>query len=904
MKKRYILCICIVVVLIVTTVLVFFLKKDTVPVNKYSGSFCTGEWYGEDVVLKPINNVLYVYDIKTQTSSPLCCAPNCKHDTESCVAIPPQHGVGWIGAFIYNDQLVELFATGNYTEVYMANKDGSERKRVAYTDEYMIFSSVSYVMNNDHLYFIAVNDEFVEETNEVSSKYYLSEYDISNQKFSIIYKFDNNKLKYIRSINIVDDTFYFHMNYNEKNGFFSLNDDELSFIDINKEYTEPISICGDKAYYHSFGDKNYDEPKYIIEYDLIKNKSREISECSEYIVSEIINVNDNLLYTADNTVDGVFDPENIKSIQCVNKDNKIIKCITNTKDYNYSLITSVGDTVFLLRAVNEGWSDKQNICYINIDDLLNGDASKIKVIENCDEIIKTQSQDIVSDSEYETDNSDNDENSIGDNDNNTKTPELKSTDTLCSFDVEPEKIDESLFSGKTKLVWALTDVGNDKAHIQNEVNKYLDEKGYDFAVEFIQHPEIIFDDSGNDLIDPMLSFYKESVKNGEQIDLISTGGAYDIEGLQKIDGTYCMFTDQDLLIPLNEYFNTDLGKKMYNTYPEWYWKTLSDENGNIYGRGFSYLGASTLGIALNKEIIDLYGMDLSDYNNTLEGLDEWVEKTYEMIKRPLILIEDSEESYEGLVGYIKNTGIYFNTETNSFDNIYENPKTIEHLKLLENYIQKGYMTNKSTEDSIETSAAIIQQIIPSYKYAEDAILLEMPYTKRDSINFAQGITNSCKNPDKAFELLALCTVDKALIDILYNGTEGRNYLVNDDGVVVRNLKSNAFSDWQESPANYLLASINALENVKKLETYSNISEKTKVDPLKGFKPYTNNIKKELDKCAEIYQKGYRLFYASYGEYDTLDSALEDINKQLHDAGIDDVVTELNKQYQQYLEDKK
>ncbi len=107
------------------------------------------------------------------------------------------------------------------------------------------------------------------------------------------------------------------------------------------------------------------------------------------------------------------------------------------------------------------------------------------------------------------------------------------------------------------------------------MNKYLDEKGYDFAVKFIHHEEVKIKGDGSEERELMRDYYKNALQSGEQIDIISSGAGF--------DGAYSYneFVKNGYFIPLNEYFDSELGKKMYQAYPEWFWQTLSDEQGQI-----------------------------------------------------------------------------------------------------------------------------------------------------------------------------------------------------------------------------------------------------------------------------------------------------------------------------------
>ena len=467
---------------------------------------------------------------------------------------------------------------------------------------------------------------------------------------------------------------------------------------------------------------------------------------------------------------------------------------------------------------------------------------------------------------------------------------------LFHFDLETE--DESFFENKTKLVWALTESSNDKNHIQNEVNKYLDEKGYDFAVKFIHHEEVKIKGDGSEERELMRDYYKNALQSGEQIDIISSGAGF--------DGAYSYneFVKNGYFIPLNEFFDSELGKKMYQAYPEWFWQTLSDEQGQIYGRGFLPLGADCLGISFNTELCDSYGIDISGYGATLEGLRPLLEKAKEKTGMPPMFIDPTVFVYYKNAGFIKYGGVFFNTQSGRFENIFESKACTDYLKLLDDYKAKGYITTDNSQVTYETAIIYTGIIQPSSYLCERSFVTSAGFTNSSELNFVQGITASCKSPDKAFELLALCSTDKELCSLIFNGTNGRNYKFDDNEKIIKNLEHRAFDDWQDTPANYILADSAAYECSDKEEKFRELSENINVSPLDGFNADLGEFKDKLDSCAKIYEDNYKLFLTKYGEQKNLDDALSAANKQLKQAGIDEVLNELNKQFSEFLEEKK
>lgn len=877
MKKRLVLIVALLIIIFSAIIIYCINKKNKNDILQTGmGSFYSEAWYGDNYIFKCRNNIMYVYDIASGECMPLCSDPDCKHNDSRCSARSPESKLGWERVFIYNNSLYEIFSMGNHFEIYTADKDGGNRKLIAQNDDYGIKGTSSYCADDGKLYICVYKDNYDEITNEVTSSCAIAKLDLDEEEMNII-ELDESLM--LSGFTVYDNDIYTWLTYSDKTGIYKLSasDPELIMDAGNDESIFPIGF-GKKAFYYQ--KINGDSKEGLYKYSIADKESQKITEISQYITSIIENGNDVFMTTL-SSPDGVFDPENIMAINCLS-DGNLRECIRNSPQYNYSLQTISGDNAYIVRTPNTGWSDREEYFYIPVSDLKNGRINNMVKLEGVPFDMRDNEEPESNDSYNISDGTDavTDDNAF-----------------YYSQEVDLEKEDSSYFDGKTKLVWALSESSDDKNHIQNEVNKYLDEKGYDFAVKFIYHEENQIKNDGTEIIEPMREYYEKALQNGEQIDIISSGAGF--------DGAYSYrkFVDDGYFIPLNKYFDTDLGKKLYDYYPEWYWQSLSDENGMIYGRGFFPLGAHCVGLSVNTQAAEEFGVDVSNFDGTLNGLEKFLKYAKDITGMPVLFIDPTVFVYYENAGFISFNGVFFNTNTNEFENLFGSKECSEYLKMLDSFKKQGFITTDDSPMTHETAVLSTGLITPTSYLSNDSYLTVTPYTNGRYLNFVQGITSSCKEPEKAFELLALCTVDKELANIIYNGTDGRNYKYNENGRMIKNLEARAYDDYQDTPANYIIADSAAYECTDKQQLFTELSKSIRTSPLTGFDPKLDTIKDKIDKCSGIYENYYRLFYASYGEYDSLDAAFEDINKQLHDAGIDDVVTELNKQYQEFREGK-
>lgn len=225
----------------------------------------------------------------------------------------------------------------------------------------------------------------------------------------------------------------------------------------------------------------------------------------------------------------------------------------------------------------------------------------------------------------------------------------------------------------------------DEQTIENEVNKYLDEKGYDFYVDFITNGEF---DYMTQEIHPNIEVYEQMLDNGDQVDIVNTG--YGFESLGGINDTYHVFVEKGYLIPLDEYLTSDEGKELYNILGETNWEIMKVNN-KIYGKTTDYDTASPLTLIFNDEYCDKYDVDKSAIKS-LSDLELYLEKMANDGYAGLYIDPTCENLYN-LIDFTKFNGIYVNAQATRAENIFQNETALTYLRQIADYKQKGYITN-------------------------------------------------------------------------------------------------------------------------------------------------------------------------------------------------------------------
>lgn len=867
MRKKAMICIIAALTICVTIIAVLFYNKKT---DFFStGEFTLYGWYSNTYALCQENGIMCVKDYSTGECTAFCTQPDCTHQkiendpNSKCTAVPPKDYL-WYHAFNHNDYVYEIFFSTNKTLIYRAEKDGTNRVEIASSDKFQPDYDILPVLSDTKLIFLASSLEIDNDTAEIVEHKYLIELDLSNSKLSIISDLSSQLPFKFMSTYVYENKVYVLLRFEDRVSLLCCEDSELREVYSNTSIG--IGRLNNNGLIFSIINED-GTSKEIDVFSVADSSVTKICDVSGY-VNSIWKYNDGVFFCTDSSADGTFDIGNTKKI-FYNEGKNTTECIRNTDNKKWDLHCVTGEKVILFESNNSGeWEQQLNMLCVCAEDIIKGDISNAVYLNNLD--------------------------TSNDTPRNQSTSSVFNEYGQADFPVEEIDADESFFYEKTKIVWLTNYSYNvDSAAIQNEVNSYLDKNGYDIAVEFINHSEVLDGD-----FSLMSDYYKQLVEDGQQIDIFNSGmGIEDIDGIDNIDNTYKTCIENGSFIPLNNYFETDIGNQFYSMYPEWYWDTLKYSDGFIYGRGLLGLGSTPLCVMLNKQAIDKYSIDISDYKGTFDDLESYLEQAYKGSKMPQLVMPSYVENYYEYCGFINYDGIFYNTKSECFENIFENESVIDYLKLIEKYKNKGYIVNDENTITLKTAIFSIGGMNSIYPEFENAIIISDTYAG-DNINMVTGVASSSKNPEKAFELLALISCDKELSDLIYNGIEGRNYIYNNTNQKVQNISAPAFSNWLQTPSNPIITDRSSDDNPNFITDYANQSQHILVSPLQGFDPDDNEVM-NIDSIARIYKNFYGLFYGYYGEYESLDEALSSVNDQLKEAGIVALLNELNTRYNEW-----
>lgn len=423
----------------------------------------------------------------------------------------------------------------------------------------------------------------------------------------------------------------------------------------------------------------------------------------------------------------------------------------------------------------------------------------------------------------------------------------------------------------------------------DEMNRWLDDNGYDFAVEFYFYD--IFDNKTS------VEGYSELVEQGISPDLLMTGTSFDSDTLTKlkdqfgvvsaVEGSsykYCI--DNNILIPLNDYLADD--NWIGDTFPDNYILSLSDNDGKIYGFTTAFNSDSPNVLVFDTDTAEEYGFDISAFEGDLSELSEILGKIYADTELPCFLISDDEGTYypEHDIGFVKITdGIYLNTQTGKAENIFENETALKYFTLINDWSNKGYIT--SYQSYVKTSEMINYKILCSqsrmstdYKTDGEAVVLSGSYINNLESSYCIGVTTASDEPDKAYEFLKLIMTEPELAQIMKKISAG-------------------VLNQMEYPFNNLITSSTETEPQNKDTIFTEIYENTEISPAYGFTPDLTGYEEKYNAICQIISSYNYLFTGIYESSDDINTACV----ELKEAGYDEILQEVNRQLEEYYETK-
>lgn len=330
-------------------------------------------------------------------------------------------------------------------------------------------------------------------------------------------------------------------------------------------------------------------------------------------------------------------------------------------------------------------------------------------------------------------------------------------------------------------------------------------------------------------------------------------------------------------------------------------------------------------IVFRKDLVDKYGFDYKNVKS-IEDLEPYLEtiKQNEPDVIPFFATADGSlgngklENYESI-----SNGLLYDIENDKIVCSYQTPAFIEQQRTYYNYYNKGYISKDAAtklDGVTESKTGRYAVLRDAGAYSEDGskssstygypcyeTLIGMSRVTNDMVTSAMNaISATSKHPVEAMKIINLIWKDPNLSNLLCFGVENVNYTVQDKGtenelVVPKSgneqrwgIAHNAIGPlWDQWNATW-----NSTEALERLKTNNAEAERSK---LLGFFIDTTPIKTQIAAVSSIITEINPVVVT--GSMPDFDEYIKLVNSRLDDAGIEEIRTEIERQYTEWKKTK-
>lgn len=433
---------------------------------------------------------------------------------------------------------------------------------------------------------------------------------------------------------------------------------------------------------------------------------------------------------------------------------------------------------------------------------------------------------------------------------------------------------------KTVLIWYSND--SLEKSLLNSVNEHLDSLGKDYAVYF----ERIQYDKGSYYIDNV----KKRIADGYAVDILSTGSYFPED--EGFSNPYHHYISEDIFLPIDEYLSdTAVGKKLYNQMPSGYWKSLS-VNGKIYGVSVQGMLTETYGYYANKKLAEKYGWDI---NKPIVSQLDILKKIKEKGIVPCYIDYSPGSPAYQPNPFMNTFGVYYDASNDSVKRITKDEEWLDRIRTINTLAREEFLIeNASNKEPFLSLCAIFPftgeeygctiETIGFIEISPSILCLDEPGLSTPIM--ATGVSKSSQYPDLAFDLLATVQSDAYLNNMLsFKGAQP-------DSNGNMPVESTGF-EFYHTFGNRMISYQSEAEAKDYPEKFYNILSGENTPAYWGFAFDSAPVK-------DVYQRVIKVMNSfDFCQNTDFDSLIADLNSKLDEAGIDELVNEINNQYDDY-----
>lgn len=446
---------------------------------------------------------------------------------------------------------------------------------------------------------------------------------------------------------------------------------------------------------------------------------------------------------------------------------------------------------------------------------------------------------------------------------------------LCACNGTGEKSGDT-----TKLTWFVpVSQTPDKQLVIDELNKVLKEK---IGAEL----ELVTIDTGA---------YSERMKMN-----MASGNDYDLCFTSNWNNKYDEAVRNGGLYDL-----TDMVDKEFMDYlmPEKFWDDAKID-GRIYAIPNVQIMASTLAVAVKKEIADKYNFDVQ----TVEHIED-IEPLLEKIKagNPELypyrkLWGITPWTTEKMTEIVPSIALRADGKVVWFHETEEAKRGVQKFR---EWYKKGYirkdvasMGDDTTDYNQGRYGVSVTNWKPGYTSEKEYLKAITQPIFGGCRPAMTGVGANSKNPQKAFELIKLVNTDKDVFNLIASGIEGKHYEKLDDNTI-RFLEGERYTQKQEWVfGNVFNGYVYEGQDVNVHKQTQEYNENALTTDVTGFYLDKENIKTELSNMQTVSDE-----YTDFITVADYDKFYKEKKAKMIEAGADKVIAEIERQVKEFLSKK-
>ncbi len=448
-------------------------------------------------------------------------------------------------------------------------------------------------------------------------------------------------------------------------------------------------------------------------------------------------------------------------------------------------------------------------------------------------------------------------------------------------------------------------IPEDLQKVQDEVNKITEEK---IGVKVKLNP-VSFADYANQISLVMAS--------QEKVDIITTAGT----------NIWSSLLNQNQLTSMNKLLE-QYGSDIKEILPEAFIEGATVD-GNIYALINNSAGVGTWGIQMRKDLIEKY--DLEEEVKKLQMVDDIMDmdENIAVLEHIFQTIKENEPELEIFYPWGAHLAVCYDGLSDKLGVMLKNGTEIENLYATENFkklcdtmygwTQDGYIM-KDAAVTTESVGSLMQSgrlfafgintgrnnyIGEENGYEVYSVNLKLPIIDSGITIFANCIPVTATEPEAAMKFLNLLYGSEELVNLMAYGIEGEHYVKTEDGKIAYPEGEDPSTSKYPGDQSYMYgnAMLTYFHETHTVQSHEEeIAFRDMAEPMSclGFNYNPQNVKNEAAACTSVLNE-----YVNGLTLGALDPSVElpKFLDKLEKSGIDKVIAEKQKQYENWKKSK-